>query len=47
MIAMQHQIRNVDVQFLVDPRDFEAAVRALHKALVERDARTEEKRRAA
>lgn len=47
MIAMQHQIRNVDVQFLVDPRDFEAAVRALHKALVERYARTEEKRRAA
>ena len=47
MIAMQHQIRNVDVQFLVDPRDFDAAVRALHKALVERDARTEEKRRAA
>jgi aspartate kinase len=47
MIAIQHQIRNVDVQFLVDPRDFDAAVRALHKALVESDATTEEKRRAA
>src|SRR5690606_36867485 len=35
MIAMQHQIRNVDVQFIVESRDFDAAVRALHKALVE------------
>ena len=47
MIAMQHQIRNVDVQFLIDPRDFDAAVRALHKALVEGAAGAEEKRRAA
>jgi aspartate kinase len=47
MIAMQHQIRNVDIQFLVDPRDFDTAVRALHRALVERDARGHEKRRAA
>ena len=35
MIAMQHQIRNVDVQFIVECRDFETAVRALHRALVE------------
>lgn len=35
MIAMQHQIRNVDVQFIVDPRDFEKSVRTLHEALVE------------
>lgn len=47
MIAIQHQIRNVDVQFLVHPRDFDAAVRVLHKALVEGEAGTEEKRRAA
>ncbi|WP_033073531.1 aspartate kinase [Sphingopyxis sp. MWB1] len=35
MIAMQHQIRNVDVQFIVPSRDFEKAIVALHKALVE------------
>lgn len=35
MIAMQHQIRNVDVQFIVAREDFDAAVRALHSALVE------------
>ena len=35
MIAMQHQIRNVDVQFIVPARDFDGAVRALHAALVE------------
>ena len=47
MIAMQHQIRNVDVQFLVAPRDFDAAVRALHKVLVEDEAAPAEDRRAA
>jgi aspartate kinase len=46
MIAMQHQIRNVDVQFIVACRDFDTAVRALHRALVE-DAAGEEKRQAA
>ncbi len=35
MIAMQHQIRNVDVQFIVESGDFEEAIRALHRALVE------------
>jgi aspartate kinase len=35
MIAMQHQIRNVDVQFIVSRGDFEPAVRTLHAALVE------------
>ena len=35
MIAMQHQIRNVDVQFIVGTEDFNPAVRALHEALVE------------
>ncbi|PZQ22954.1 MAG: aspartate kinase [Sphingopyxis macrogoltabida] len=35
MIAMQHQIRNVDVQFIVESRDFDEAVRVLHRALVE------------
>jgi aspartate kinase len=47
MIAMQHQIRNVDVQFLVAPHDFDAAVRALHKALVEDETAPAEDRRAA
>lgn len=37
IVAMQHQIRNVDVQFVVDTSDFEAAIRALHGALVEND----------
>ncbi|MHA6718085.1 aspartate kinase [Sphingomonas sp. RS6] len=35
MIAMQHQIRNVDVQFIVECDAFEDAVRALHEALVD------------
>ena len=35
MIAMQHQIRNVDVQFIVDCADYDAAVGALHRALIE------------
>src|SRR3546814_11208044 len=47
MIAMQHQIRNVDVQFLVAPHDFDAAVRALHKVLVEDGEALAEDRRAA
>jgi aspartate kinase len=47
MIAMQHQIRNVDVQFIVDSDDFNAAVRALHHALIEREANASEDRRAA
>lgn len=38
MIAMQHQIRNVDVQFIVERTSFDAAVRALHEALVEASA---------
>lgn len=47
MIAMQHQIRNVDVQFIVESRDFDAAVRALHRTLVEEDSGGAEGRRAA
>ncbi|MET1754827.1 aspartate kinase [Novosphingobium sp. RD2P27] len=35
MIAMQHQIRNVDVQFIVERSRFDDAVRALHEALVD------------
>src|SRR3546814_3498180 len=31
MIAMQHQIRNVDVQFIVESRDFDAAVRSAER----------------
>lgn len=47
MIALQHQIRNVDVQFIVESRDFDEAVRVLHKALVEDAADSAEGRRAA
>ncbi|MBL0767975.1 aspartate kinase [Sphingopyxis sp. DHUNG17] len=47
MIAMQHQIRNVDVQFIVQGRNFERAIRVLHKALVESDELAGEGRRAA
>ncbi|MDZ3832855.1 MAG: aspartate kinase [Sphingopyxis sp.] len=47
MIAMQHQIRNVDVQFIVASRDFDPAVRALHQALVEEEGRVKEGRCAA
>ncbi|HEV2599508.1 aspartate kinase [Sphingopyxis sp.] len=47
MIALQHQIRNVDVQFIVESHDFDEAVRTLHKALVEDAAQTDEDRRAA
>jgi aspartate kinase len=28
-------MRNVDIQFIVDESDFDEAIRALHKALVE------------
>ncbi|HUD53412.1 aspartate kinase [Parvibaculum sp.] len=34
VIGLQHQIRNVDIQFLVEPEDFDAAIRVLHDALV-------------
>ncbi|MGV8995823.1 MAG: aspartate kinase [Parvibaculaceae bacterium] len=34
VLGLQHQIRNVDVQFLVKPDDFDAAVRELHDALI-------------
>lgn len=47
MIAMQHQIRNVDVQFIVDCDQFDTAVRALHRALIEEEADAAEDRRAA
>ncbi|MBY8823406.1 aspartate kinase [Sphingomonas colocasiae] len=40
IIAMQHQIRSVDVQFIVDVEDYDGAVRALHRALVENDEDT-------
>ncbi|GGC08757.1 aspartate kinase [Novosphingobium endophyticum] len=46
MMAMQHQIRNVDIQFVVDCADFETAVRALHKALVETTAAADGRRAA-
>jgi aspartate kinase len=47
MIAMQHQIRNVDVQFIVARDDFERATRALHAALVEETSAARSPRAAA
>ena len=47
VIAMQHQIRNVDVQFIVDVAHYDAAVRALHCALVECDGQGAQEQRAA
>ena len=47
IIAVQHQIRNVDVQFIVDIGHFDRAVHALHRALVEDATSTTEDRRAA
>ena len=38
IVGMQHQMRNVDIQFLVAPEDFEKAVMALHDALIVRAA---------
>lgn len=40
MMAMQHQIRNVDVQFIIGRESFDAAVCALHEALVVTPMRT-------
>lgn len=34
VIGLQHQIRNVDVQFLVENGDFDRAVQVLHDALI-------------
>lgn len=47
IVAMQHQIRNVDVQFIVDVDKFESAIKALHGALVEADRGKAETQRAA
>jgi aspartate kinase len=49
ILAMQQQIRNVDVQFIVEVDHYDAAILALHRALVETDdaradARAQEKR---
>lgn len=38
MVAIQHQIRNVDVQFIVDRADFEQTIKVLHADLVENAA---------
>lgn len=47
MIAIQHQIRNVDVQFIIDCAHFDLAVRVLHQRLIENVAVQGEGRRAA
>jgi aspartate kinase len=36
VLAIQHQMRNVDVQFVIPREDFDGAVQALHAALIER-----------
>lgn len=35
VLGLQHQIRNVDIQFIVERGDFEKAIRALHAAMIE------------
>lgn len=45
--ALQHQIRTVDVQFIIPSDDFDEAIRALHKALVENVEQIPQERRAA
>jgi aspartate kinase len=47
ILAMQHQIRNVDVQFIIDMAHYEAAIRTLHRALVEEGETSAEERHAA
>jgi aspartate kinase len=47
MIAIQHQIRNVDVQLIIEQDDFDRAVRVLHEALVERGVKAAAGRAAA
>lgn len=37
VMGLQHQIRNVDVQFIISPGDFDHAVRTLHEALIHTD----------
>jgi aspartate kinase len=38
MLAIQHQVRNVDVQFIIEREDFDRAVQVLHAALIENSA---------
>ena len=47
IIAMQHQIRNVDVQFVIDVAHYDVAVIVLHPALVESDEEDRQEQRAA
>ncbi|KQX19459.1 MULTISPECIES: aspartate kinase [unclassified Sphingomonas] len=47
VMAMHHQIRNVDVQFVIDVAHYDAAVRALHEVLVEDGGDAVERRCAA
>ena len=35
VMGMQYQIRNVDVQLIIDPKDFDACVRVLHEVLIQ------------
>ena len=47
VLALQHQIRNVDVQFLLGSEDFDQAVEVLHDALVTPGIGADAKRAAA
>ncbi len=47
MLALQHQIRNVDMQFIINRADFDDAVQALHAAMIENAASNADSRVAA
>ena len=47
VIGLQHQIRNVDIQFLIETKDYDRTVRALHDALILPAEAATEKRQAA
>tara|TARA_R110000824_G_scaffold118960_14_gene272204 strand:+ start:341668 stop:343131 length:1464 start_codon:yes stop_codon:yes gene_type:complete len=47
VMGMQYQIRNVDVQFIISAKEFDAAVRCLHDALVLEDNGSSAKSKAA
>lgn len=40
LLGLQHQIRNVDIQFIIERDDFEKAIRVLHAAMIEPNVMT-------
>lgn len=47
VIGLQHQIRNVDIQFIIEAKNYDAAVRALHNELIAPDGASADARKAA